>query len=152
MDRGYVAENDRERARMRELVGGMTDAELSRAMPAGWTVSAVLAHVAYWDARAIYWLGKWASGVEVSAYEPENTEAVNEAAKPLCLALAPRDALRLALRLADESDARVKAISDEMLAKIVATGAPPFNLSRAIHRSEHLDDIERVLRATSPRS
>jgi hypothetical protein len=152
MDRGYVAENDRERARMRELVGGMTDAELSRPMPAGWTVSAVLAHVAYWDARAIYWLGKWASGVEVSAYEPENTEAVNEAAKPLCLALAPRDALRLALRLADESDARVKAISDEMLAKIVATGAPPFNLSRAIHRSEHLDDIERVLRATSPRS
>jgi hypothetical protein len=33
-----------------------------------------------------------------------------------------------------------------MLAKIRATGAPPFNLSRAIHRKEHLDEIESALR------
>ena len=33
-----------------------------------------------------------------------------------------------------------------MLAKIRATGGPPFNLSRAIHRREHLDDIEQELR------
>jgi len=34
-----------------------------------------------------------------------------------------------------------------MLAKIRAKGDPPFNLSRAIHRKEHLDEIERALRA-----
>lgn len=32
-----------------------------------------------------------------------------------------------------------------MLAKIRAKGNPPFNLSRASHRKEHLDDIERAL-------
>jgi hypothetical protein len=115
-------------------------------MPAGWTVAGVLAHIGFWDARAIYWLDKWARGAAPSAYEPENTEAVNESAKPLCLALPPRDAARLALRLAEEADGKVKALSDGMLAKIRATGGPPFNLSRAIHRKEHLDDIERELR------
>jgi hypothetical protein len=106
----------------------------------------VLAHIGFWDARAIYWLDKWATGVPPSPYEPENTEAVNDSAKPLCLALRPRDAAQLALRLADEADGKVKALSDVMLAKIRATGGPPFNLSRAIHRKEHLDEIERRLR------
>jgi len=41
----------------------------------------------------------------------------------------------------------VRALSDVMLARIHAKGGPPFNLSRASHRKEHLDDIERELRA-----
>jgi len=131
---------------MQALIERLSDKELSRPMPAGWTVASVLAHIGFWDARAIYWLDKWARGVPPSAYEPENTEAVNESAKPLCLALRPRDAAQLALRLADEADGKVKALSEAMLAKIRATGGPPFNLSRAIHRREHLDDIEQELR------
>jgi hypothetical protein len=108
-----------------------------------------------WGARAhrilgragdLYWLDKWAKGAAPTPYEPENTEAVNESAKPLCLALPPRDAAKLAMRLAEEADGKVRALSDSMLAKIRATGAPPFNLSRAIHRKEHLDEIEGALR------
>ena len=141
-DRSHVADTDAERKRLRLLIAGSSDAELSRPMPAGWTVAAVLAHIAFWDARAIYWLDKWGPDGEPSTYEPENVEAVNESAKPLCLALPPRDAAQLALRLAEEADGKVKALSDAMLAKIRAAGGPPFNLSRAIHRKEHLDDIE----------
>ena len=144
-DRSYVAENDAERERLRSLIRRLGDEGLRRPMPAGWTVSAVLAHIGFWDARAIYWLDKYAQGVEPSPYEDENTEAVNESAKPLCLALPPRDAAKLALRLAEDADGKVKALSDEMLSKIEATGGPPFNLSRAIHRKEHLDDIESAL-------
>jgi hypothetical protein len=144
VDRTYVAENDAERERLRALVGRMSDAELSRPMPGGWTVAAVLAHVGFWDARAIYFIDKWGPDGEPSTYEEEDTDAINESAKPLCLALRPRDAARLALRLADESDERVRALSDAMLAKIAAKGGPPFNLSRAIHRKEHLDDLERA--------
>ncbi len=145
MDRTYVTENDAERDRMRSLITRLSDAGLRRPMPAGWTVAAVLAHIGFWDARAIFWLDKYARGVAPSPYEPENTEAVNESAKPLCLALPPRDAAKLALRLAEEADGKVKSLSDAMLAKIQATGGPPFNLSRAIHRKEHLDDIDRAV-------
>jgi len=145
-DRSHDAQTDAERERLRALIARLSDKELSRPMPAGWTVAGVLAHIGFWDARAIYWLDKWARGVAPTPYEPENTEAVNESAKPLCLALPPRDAAMLALKLAKEADGKVKALSDAMLAKIRATGGPPFNLSRAIHRKEHVDEIESALR------
>jgi hypothetical protein len=145
VDRSYVAENDAERERLRSLIARMSDADLRRPMPGGWTMAAVLAHVAFWDARAIYFIDKWGPNGEPSTYEPEDTDAVNDSAKPLCLAIRPRDAAQLALRLAEESDEKVKMLSDAMLAKIAAKGGPPFNLARAIHRKEHLDDLERVL-------
>lgn len=147
VDRSHDAESDTERRRLRALVARLSDEDLARPMPGGWTVAGVLAHAAYWDARAIYWLDKWGPDGEPTRYEPENVEAVNDAAKPLCLALRPRDAAELALRLAEEADGKVRGLSDAMLAKIRAKGSPPFNLSRAIHRTEHLDEIERALRA-----
>lgn len=119
-------------------------------MPAGWTVAAVLAHAAFWDARALYWLDRWDAGLEPAPPDYETQEDVawiNDSAKPLCLAPAPR-AADLALRLADECDRRVAAMSDALLAQVVAAGCP-FNLSRAEHRREHLDDIERALRAAA---
>ena len=110
VDRSHDVETDAERQRLRSLVQRLSDKELSRPMPGGWTVSAVFAHVAFWDARAIYFLDKWGPSGEPTTYEPEDTDAAND-----------------------------------MLAKIRAKGNPPFNLSRAIHRKEHLDEIEREL-------
>lgn len=146
--RTYLAENDAERERLRALVTRLSDDELRRPMPAGWTVAAVLAHIGFWDARASFLLDKLGRGAELSPGddEPEDVDWVNEAAKPLCLALAPRVAARLALQLAEEADGKVAALSDELLAKFQAAGSP-FNLSRADHRGEHLDDIERALGA-----
>jgi hypothetical protein len=144
-DRTHERETDAERARLRRIVAAASDDDLRRPMPGGWTVAAVLAHAGYWDARAIYWLDRWAQGAEPAPWEEENTEAVNEGAKPLCLALPPRTAAALALRLADEADAKVAALSDTMLAKIRAASGGPFDLSRANHRREHLDDIARIL-------
>ena len=122
VDRSYVAENDAERERLRSLVARMSDAELSRPMPGGWTVAAVLAHVAFWDARAIYFIDKWGPDGEPSTYQEEDTDAINDSAKPLCLALRPRDAAQLAMRLADESDEKVKMLSDAITSAGVATG------------------------------
>jgi DinB family protein len=146
VDRSHDVETDAERERLAAVVSRLSDKDLSRPMPGGWTVAAVLAHVAFWDAKAIYYLDKWAAGAPPTPYEPENTDAINDSAKPLCLALRPRDAAELALRIAEEADGKIKALSDEMLGKIEATGGPPFNLSRAIHRKEHLDQIEDELR------
>jgi hypothetical protein len=39
----------------------------------------------------------------------------------------------------------VKALDDRTLSKAVEVGVP-FNLSRAEHRREHLDDIDRALK------
>lgn len=142
-DRSHEAANDTERERLRSLVTRMSEEDLGKAMPDGWTVASVLAHVGFWDAWAIYFLDKWGPDGEPSIYVDEDTDAANESAKPLCLALRPRDAADLALRLAEASDGKVEALSDAMLAKIRAKGDPPFDLARANHRKEHLDEIER---------
>jgi hypothetical protein len=146
MDKSYIAENNAERERLRALVERLSDEELSRPMAAGWTIAGTLAHMAFWDARAIVLMDKWAGGTAPSTddHEPPNIDWVNDASKRLCLALPPRTAAQLALQLAEETDRRVEALPDDLLAQLIAIG-PPFNLSRANHRREHLDEIEAAL-------
>jgi hypothetical protein len=144
MDRSYIAENNAERERLKAFVERVSDEELSRPMPAGWTVAGVLAHMAFWDARALHFMDKWESGIAAPStadHEPPDVDWINDASKALGLALPPRTAAHLALRLAEETDRRVEALSDDLLAQLVVIG-PPFNLSRANHRKEHLDEIE----------
>jgi hypothetical protein len=146
VDRAFVAENDAERARLKALVERLSDDQFNQPMPAGWTVAGVLAHLAFWDARALYLMNKYESGIAPSKddHEPDDIDWINDSAKPLCLALPPRRAAQLAVELAEETDARVAGLSDELLTQIIAI-TPPFNLSRASHRREHLDEIEAVV-------
>jgi uncharacterized damage-inducible protein DinB len=146
VDRSFVAKNNAARERLRVLVTRLSDEELGRPMEAGWTIAATLGHMAFWDARGLYLMDKWEGGIAPSAadLEPEAIDWINDATKPLCLALSPRSAAQLALQTAEQTDRRVEALSDEMLAQVRAAGQP-FNLSRADHRDEHLDEIEALL-------
>ena len=143
-DRSYIAENDHERRRLEALVGKLDDAALSRPMPAGWTVAAVLAHLAFWDQRVVVLCEQQARGAPVPAIDPANVDWINDAAKPMQLALSPRRAAALTVEAARAADQAVAALSDESLAKNAADKSP-INPLRAEHRREHLDDIERVL-------
>lgn len=67
VDRTHVVENDAERDRLRSLVTRLSEEELSQPMLSGWTVAAVLAHLGFRDARAIFWLDKWGRGLKPSA-------------------------------------------------------------------------------------
>jgi hypothetical protein len=146
MDKSYIRENDAERARLKQFVETITDEQLRQPMPAGWTVSGVLAHMAFWDARGLYFMNKWEGGTPPSEadWEPEDIDWINDSAKPLCLAMEPRTAAKLALDTAEETDRRVAAMSDELVAQLIEL-TPPFSLSRAGHRKEHLDEIEAAL-------
>ncbi len=146
MDRVYLAENEIERERLKSLINRLSVEELSRHMPGGWTVSGVLAHLAFWDARVIHLLDLWESGTEPTAAQINRAlvNEINDSAKPLCLAIAPRAAADLALKMAEEADRRVAAMSDELVTKMLAVGQP-FQLARAHHRREHIDEIEKVV-------
>jgi hypothetical protein len=147
VDRTYIAQNDAERGRLRGLVGRLSDADLVRAMPAGWTVAGVLAHLAFWDQRILVLLEQW----ERSPSKPpriENeadTDWINDASKPILLALAPRQAANLAVAIAETVDGKVAALPDDLVARNAAAGSP-LNLLRAEHRAEHLREIGHVFR------
>ena len=148
VDRSYVGENDAQRERLRALVRRLTDQELGRPMSAGWTIAGVLGHLAFWDQRVLVLLERW-ERAGPSAVPPVLDHAavdwINDAAKPLLLALLPRRAADLAVSIAEAVDRKVKALPDEFVVRNVAAGTP-VNLLRAEHRREHLDEIERTLR------
>ena len=143
-DRSYIAENDRERRRLEALVSRLDDAALSRAMPAGWTVAGLLAHLAFWDQRIVVLIELLRHGATVPTEDPRHGQWINDAAKPAQLALPPRRAATLAVETARAADDAVARLPDELLALNAADGNP-INVLRAEHRREHLDEIEQAL-------
>jgi len=147
LDRGFVSDNDKERGRLRALVARLSDADLARGMPGGWTVAGVLAHLAFWDQRIVVLLDCWERSPS-TATPPVPNEAdvdwINDAAKPMMLALPPRRAADLAVSIAEEVDRRVAAMSDDLLKRNAAAGTP-LSPARSVHRREHLDEIEAAL-------
>jgi hypothetical protein len=146
VDRSYVANNDSERARLKALVAKSGDADLARPMPGGWTVAAVLGHLAFWDQRILTLIDAWERGTPPPLGNAADVDWINDAGKPFLLALAPRKAAEMAVSIAEAVDRRVAALPDDLVAKNAAAGGL-LNLSRADHRKEHLDEIERILRA-----
>ncbi len=141
-DRLYVERNDAERERLRLLLGRLGDDDLSRVLDGGWTVSAVLAHLTFWDRRALVLLRRWErDGVSPSPYD---ADAINDAAKAQWLAIPPHVAASEALAASEAIDAKLEALNPELLDAIEAAGNP-INPMRAVHRGEHLDQIERAL-------
>src|SRR5262245_55029694 len=146
-DRSYVAENQAQLARLQALVDRLSDRELASRMDAGWTVASVLAHLAFWDYRILTLLDRWGPdgrGTPPPPIDGESVDWINDAGKPLCLALPPREAAHMAIAAAKAADQRVAALSDALLAANAAAGSP-VSPRRAEHRREHLDEIERAL-------
>lgn len=147
MDRPYVSQNNHERARLRALVDRLSDRDLSHPLEAGWTIAAVLAHLAFWDQRILTLIERWEKDGLRSvprSIDGKDVDWINDSAKALCLALAPRAAARLAVAVADAVDRRVEALSDELITANAKAGGP-ITLLRAEHRRVHLDEIERAL-------
>jgi hypothetical protein len=146
-DRSYVADNAAQLARLRALVDRLSDRELAAPMPEGWTVAGVLAHLAFWDQRIVTLLDRWGAdgrGTRPPVIDEASVDWINDAGKPLCLALPPRVAARMAVDAAVAADQRVAALSESLLAANVTAGTP-ISLLRAAHRREHLDEIDREL-------
>src|SRR5262249_29601643 len=119
-DRSYIAVNDRERHRLEALVEKLDDAALGRPMPAGRTVAAVLAHLAFWDERILVLIELLKRGATVPVENPVDVDWINDAAKPTQLALSPRRAATLAVETARATDHAVADLSDELIAKNAA--------------------------------
>jgi hypothetical protein len=145
----FVEENSASRERLTTLARRLSDQDLGRSNSDGWTVAALLAHLAFMDGRVLTLLRRWKKqGVDES---PIDADAVNEAVKPLCLALPPRSAVELALSTAAAVDAEVETVTPGLITQIegqIAATPFHFRLNRSLHRNNHLDDIESVLQPT----
>jgi hypothetical protein len=143
-----VCSSDLERERLRALVERLSDEELRGPVNESWTVAGVLGHIAFWDGRALFLANKLVRGDPFTASdaEPEDVDWINDSNRPLIHAIPPREAAQLALRVAEETDARVASLPPELVPKAWPDDPEsPLNLVRADHRGEHLDEVEAAL-------
>lgn len=146
MTASFVQENTESRQRLETLTRSLSDADLARATDYGWTVAALLAHLAFWDQRMVVILKRWKeTGFDPS---PIDSAAVNDALKGICHALEPRAALQLCLSSAEAVDAELAALTPELVKQIeehAEVSSTQFRMNRSLHRNGHVEDIEALL-------
>jgi len=143
MGRSFVVENAKERERLCSLVARLTDDELGLPMENGWTIAVALAHLAFWDQRALILLRKWRlAGVAPS---PIDIDVTNDSLLALWLALPPRSAANLAVSSAEAIDDELEECPSGLISAIEDSGEQ-FRLYRSEHRKLHLDQIEEFLK------
>jgi hypothetical protein len=142
MSHPYVQQNAAARQRLFAQTAHLSDADLNRRLENGWTVANLLAHLAFWDQYCLASLNAWErTGVGAS---PGNVHAINEAVRCLGLAIPPQVIVQLARDAADAVDRKLEEIPPEFAAAIESGGHVRM-LHRALHRNEHLDQMERGL-------
>src|SRR5678816_1916763 len=132
-DRSYIEANTRQRERLRALVERLDDDALAAPVNEYWTVAGVLGHIACWDIRLLVLAEKIDRG---EPWVPDDAEPdgdwLNDSTRPLIHAIPPRDAAELALRIAEETDARVAELPLDRMAPLDAES--PIRPARGEHR------------------
>ncbi len=145
----FAESNRLQRERLRALVARLDARELAVRLPNGWTVAGALAHVALWDRQRLGLMRRWAAG-DMCGGDPSDDarkydgDLFNDAAQPLLELIPPERAAAAAVEAAEEIDAFLLQVSDEVVEMALARPDAP-NLDRGSHRKHHLDIIEKAL-------
>ena len=150
-DRSYLDLNESSRARLRELVGRLTPADL--ALEGGeqdWTVGQILCHMAFWDR---FLAARWRAalvqgpGAQPLWFQHEIPDLLNDAlpAQWAAFASAAPDAVMAeVLAAAEEVDRLIAGLPEATPFPAILSERRSL-LDRSIHRSEHLQTLVRVL-------
>ena len=130
-DRAYVEENTRERERLRALVERLDEDGLRLPVNEYWTVAGVFGHIAFWDSRVLSLADKLERGEPFSSSdtEPEDVDWINDASRELIHAVPPVELARLAVSIAEETDARVATLRSTDCIRAIRT-APSTRCGR----------------------
>jgi len=142
VDRSYIDANRASLDRMRAFVASASDEDLRSVMPAGWTVGAVLGHLAFWDQRVTVIIDMLDRGEEPSPYDEQAVDWINDTSKRFLMATEPRALAELSLEIAASTDERLAELPDERLLEVTRLWCTQ---ERWRDRTEHLDEIDRAL-------
>lgn len=142
----YLQQNAESRLRLETLARRLSDEDLARSTDYGWTVAALLAHLAFWDHRMSAILHRWREeGLDPS---PNDMMVVNEALREICHAVEPRTAIELAVSATEKIDRELEKLTPEFTRQLeehAAATETQFRMNRSLHRNDHLNHIEALL-------
>jgi hypothetical protein len=139
----YPADNKATREQLKALLARLSEEDMNLSLGEGWTVKAMLAHLAFWDRRHLAVLEGWQRSGTVQPVEAD-PDSINEAVRHFGLAFTPQAVAQLALEAAEAIDGAVEKVGTAMAAEIETIGFRHI-LWRARHRREHVGQIERAL-------
>ncbi len=142
LDRSFVERNRASTERIRALAAQLSDADMQHPVGEHWTAAIVLAHLAFWDRRVLYVLDM--TERDGALFIPQIDIFVNDLSLPLWAAIPPRRAAEIAIETALALDARLESYAPALLEEIHA-----YNqrwVVRALHRNEHLDEVDAALK------
>jgi len=142
LDPTYKDLNRASTERIKKLASSLTDEEMQTRVGEHWTVAIALVHLAFWDRRVLYVLDMTAKNGKL--FVPEIDIFVNDLSLPLWAAIPAREAARIAVETSEETDRRLEEYPQNLLEKI-----HNYNkrwVIRALHRNEHLDEVDAALR------
>jgi hypothetical protein len=139
----YSADNKATREQLKALLARLSEEDMNLSLGEGWTVKAMLAHLAFWDRRHLAVLEGWQRSGMVQPVEAD-PDSINEAVRHFGLALTPQAVGQLALEAAEAIDGAVEQVGPELAAQIEAIDFM-YILWRARHRREHLGQIKQAL-------
>lgn len=143
LDPTYNEQNRASTERIRGLITRLSDEEMQTKVGEHWTVAIALAHLAWWDRRVMYVLDM--TEKDRKLFIPEIDIFVNDLSLPLWAVIPPRDAARICIETSETLDKRLEEYSPELLEEI-------YNhnkrwVIRALHRNEHLNEVDAALKA-----
>src|SRR4051812_18715851 len=138
----FAASNRAQSERLRALARRLTASMLAVRLPNGWTVAVALAHIAFWDRQRLCLMRRWAAGNWCNG--GYDGEFFNEGLQPVLEAIPSDRAAEMAVQTAEEVDAFLLTVPDEVVGAALARPDRP-NLDRGSHRGGHLDKIEEAL-------
>ena len=150
-DRSFVGRNEASLAALRELVGGLSAADLQRPTgDGGWTVGQILGHMGFWDRfLAARWRAALAGGLGGQpGYLPhELADLINDALPPTWEAFssgAGDGVVADTLAAAEEVNLIISGLPETTPIDAILAERPAL-LDRSIHRREHTGQIQKLL-------
>src|SRR3954471_22441199 len=110
--------NRRQAERLRKLVDRLDASMLAVRLPNGWTVAVALAHIAFWDRQRLCLMRRWAAGDWCDG--GDDGELFNEVLLPFLEMIPPDRAAEMALKIAEEVDAFLLNVPDEVVGAAMA--------------------------------
>ncbi len=143
MGQAFIAQNEKTKNKLISLAKTIRDEDAGKSDEEGWTISAIFAHIAFWDLRTLVLFKRWKrDGIKLS---PVDIDVINESLVPLLKAIPFRNAVDIALSTVEKVCKEIEGLPDNLIQEIEALG-DSRRLNRHEHWQMHIDQMEKILR------
>jgi hypothetical protein len=127
--------------RLRRLIKNCSDSDLLQKVSGDWSVLFTLAHLAFWDQRAMFVIESALKNGKVNA--PYFDDQINDILPSIFSLIPIENIVRFTISTSEELDIELEQCPKEIISELQKVNIRLVDRSQ--HRNLHLDDIEKVI-------